>query len=49
MARHGFVDPDDATAVRRLSQTLTALVAAYSNKHQTIRVRPVAGGSGRDP
>ncbi len=39
MARHGFVGADDATAVRGLAQTLNAAgIAAYSNKHQTIRI-----------
>jgi hypothetical protein len=39
MARHGFVVPGDATAVRALAQTLNAAgIAAYSNKHQTIRI-----------
>jgi hypothetical protein len=39
MARHGFVGAGDMTAVRGLAQTLNAAgIAAYSNKHQTIRI-----------
>lgn len=39
MARHGFVGHEDVTAVRALAQTLNAAgIAAYSNKHQTIRI-----------